>query len=68
MTQNFKVRFEGPHGHLLTYHTALSELGAYLLPGYFPLWENSPTGEDVLSMLSPELVETYRGLVSRESR
>jgi len=66
MTQTVNVRFEGLHGHLKTYRAALNELPAFLLPGWFPIWERNPTGEDTLCMLSPELITKYRTLVSSE--
>lgn len=66
MTQKFKIRFEGVHGHLVTYLAALGELRAYLLPGWLPYWEKADTGEEQLAMLSPELTEKYRRLVPPE--
>ena len=63
MTQTVKVRFESLHGHLVTYLAALSDLHAYLLPGWAPLWERDSDGTDTLSMLSPELTEAYRRVI-----
>jgi len=62
----YKVAFEGLHGELINYFAPLEELHAYLLPGWLALWEGNPTGEDVLCLLSPELIEKYRTLVAPE--
>lgn len=59
MTQKFKIRFEGLHGHLVSDWAALSELRAYRLPGWLPLWEKDETGADTLNILAPELTEEY---------
>lgn len=65
MTQKFKIQFEGLHGHLVSYTAALGELRAYLLPGWLALWESDSQG-DILSLLSPELVDRYRKLLRQE--
>ncbi len=65
MTQKFKIQFEGLHGHLVSYSAALGELRADLLPGWLALWESDSQG-DILSLLSPELVDRYRKLLRQE--
>ena len=65
MTQKFKIQFEGLHGHLVSYGAALGELRAYLLPGRLALWESDSQG-DILSLLSPALVDRYRKLLRQE--
>jgi hypothetical protein len=66
LKQKFQIRYEGVHGKLISYWAGLSELKPYMLPGWFSVWERGETGEDVLSILSPALIEGYRNLVSRE--
>jgi hypothetical protein len=66
VTEKVKVRFEGLHGHLKTYWAAFSELRAYLLPGWLPYWEKAETGEEQLAMLSPELTDRYKALITPE--
>lgn len=68
MTQKFKIRFEGLHGHLVSYVAVLEDLRAYLLPGWVPYWEKAETGEEQLAMLSPELSDKYRTLVAPERK
>jgi cell wall assembly regulator SMI1 len=64
MEQKLKVRFEGIHGVLVEYGATMRDLRAYLLPGWFPLWEKDEAGQERLAMLSPELTHNYRVLIA----
>ena len=58
----YRIIFEGQYGTVLERVLALDEIKSYVWPGWLALWEEK-RGEDILSLISPELLARYRALL-----
>jgi hypothetical protein len=65
LNKRYRVCFEGPYGPVLTRVLALKELKPYVWPGWLALWE-SRDGEEILTLISPELKRLYRKLCAEK--